>query len=150
MFIDLSDKNVLVIGGGSAAARRVRSLLQFTRNVTVISQKPGADIQELARLRQITFFQRGVKKSDFQDKYMVITAISDRKLCDDIYRLCKEEGIYVNISIDREKCDFYFPGAYVQDDLVVGVTAGTLDARKAQKIRQEVEQALERIHNEME
>ena len=39
MFIDLSDKNVVVVGGGNIATRRVKTLLQFTRNVTAIAPK---------------------------------------------------------------------------------------------------------------
>ena len=145
MFVDLSDKNVLVAGGTEAAVRRVKSLLQFTRNVTVITQRPCQELVEMQRLSQITLETRPLKRSDFRDKYMVVTVTNDRKLCDNIYRVCKEEGIYVNISIDRDKSDFYFPGAYVQGDLVIGVTAGTLDAKKALKIRTELEGAIRRI-----
>ena len=35
MFIDLSDKKIVVVGGGNIATRRIRTLLQFTRNITV-------------------------------------------------------------------------------------------------------------------
>ena len=35
MFIDLTDKSVVIVGGGSTAVRRARTLLQFTRNVKV-------------------------------------------------------------------------------------------------------------------
>ena len=34
MFIDLSDKKIVVVGGGNIATRRIRTLLQFTRNIT--------------------------------------------------------------------------------------------------------------------
>ena len=30
MFIDLSDKKIVVVGGGNIATRRIRTLLQFT------------------------------------------------------------------------------------------------------------------------
>ena len=39
MFIDLSDKKIVVVGGGNIATRRVRTLLQFTRNITAIAPK---------------------------------------------------------------------------------------------------------------
>ena len=37
MFIDLSDKNIVVVGGGNIATRRVKTLLAFTRNIRVIA-----------------------------------------------------------------------------------------------------------------
>ena len=142
MFTDLTDKNIVVVGGGSLAARRVKTLLDFTRNITVISQKPCPEIHELAKLGQIRFQKRSVKRSDLADAYLVIAATMDHKLNDDIYRACKEMGIYVNIFSDKEKCDFYFPGVYVQDDVVVGITVNGLDKEKATKIRSAIEAAL--------
>ena len=49
MFIDLSDKNVVVVGGGNIATRRVKTLLQFTRNVTAIAPKVTEELRGLER-----------------------------------------------------------------------------------------------------
>ena len=67
---------------------------------------------------------------------------------DRIYRVCKEEGIYVNVSSDREKCDFYFPGVFMQDEIVVGITASGLDHKKARKVREEIQKVLEKLAEE--
>ncbi|MFR2800012.1 MAG: NAD(P)-dependent oxidoreductase [Blautia wexlerae] len=39
MYVDLSDKNIVVVGGGNIATRRVKTLLSFTRNIRVIAPK---------------------------------------------------------------------------------------------------------------
>lgn len=150
MFVDLSDKNIVVVGGGNIATRRVKSLLQFTRNITVVAPKLSADLLELGKAGQILIQNRQVKRSDFRQAYMVIAATNDWKLNDDIYRICKEEGIYVNVSSDREKCDFYFPGVIMQDELVVGITASGLDHSKAKRVRKEIQSALEKVAGESE
>ena len=110
MFIDLSDKSVVIVGGGSTAVRRTRTLLQFARNVTVIAKDAAQELIDMEKLGKITLHQRLVKRSDFHDAYLVLTATTDRKLNDDIYRLCKEGGIYVNVSNDRGKIGFSVPG----------------------------------------
>lgn len=150
MFVDLSDKNIVVVGGGNIATRRVKSLLQFTRNITVVAPKLSADLLEFGKAGQILIQNRQVKRSDFRQAYMVIAATNDWKLNDDIYRICKEEGIYVNVSSDREKCDFYFPGVIMQDELVVGITASGLDHSKAKRVRKEIQSALEKVAGESE
>ena len=144
MFIDLSDKSVVIVGGGSTAVRRARTLLQFTRNVTVIAKDASQELIDMEKLGKITLHQRLVKRSDFHDAYLVLTATTDRKLNDDIYRLCKEEGIYVNVSNDREKSDFQFPGIYIRNDMVVGVAATGLDSEKARKVSAAVQTAVEK------
>ena len=141
MFIDLSDKNIVVVGGGSIATRRVKTLLAFTRNIKVVAPKVTTEMMEMAKARP-------VKRSDFAMAYMVIAATNDRKLNDEIHRICKQEGIYVNVASDRDQCDFYFPGIYMQDELVVGITASGLNHKKARRIREESQKALEKVAQE--
>ncbi len=148
MFVDLSDKNIVVIGGGNIATRRVKTLLQFTRNVTAIAPAMTPELMELGKAGLVMIKYRNVKRSDLSLAYMVIAATNDHKLNDEIYRICKEEGIYVNIADDKEKCDFYFPGIFMQDELVVGITASGLDHKKARKVRIAIEQAMTESQDE--
>lgn len=39
LFIDLTNKNCLVVGGGNIAARKVRSLVEYGARVVVIDRK---------------------------------------------------------------------------------------------------------------
>lgn len=142
MFVDLSDKNVVVVGGGSIATRRVKTLLQFTRNVTVVAPKLTSELTDLGKAGMITAVIRPVKRTDFDMAYMVIAATNDWKINDEIYRICREQGIYVNVADSKEKCDFYFPGVYMKDELVVGITASGLDHKKARRVRLAIEQAM--------
>ena len=148
MFVDLSDKNIVVVGGGNIATRRVKTLLQFTRNVTAVAPRMTPDLVELGKAGMVTLQQRAVKRSYFAAAYMVIAATNDHKLNDEIYRICKEEGIYVNIADDKDKCDFYFPGIFMQDELVVGITASGLDHKKARRVRVAIEQAMTEASDE--
>ena len=91
MFVDLSDKKIVVVGGGTIAARRVKTLLSFTRNISVVAAQASPEILELGKAGLIDLRVRPVKRSDFSTAYMVIAATNDRKLNDDIYRVCKKE-----------------------------------------------------------
>ena len=57
---------------------------------------------------------------------------------------------YVNVASDREACDFYFPGVYMRDEMVVGVTASGLDHKKAKRVREEIQNALEKVLGEQD
>jgi precorrin-2 dehydrogenase/sirohydrochlorin ferrochelatase len=142
LFVDLSDKNVVVVGGGEIATRRIKTLLYFTRNVTVVAPKMTRELTEMGKAGQVQAIFRPVKRSDLKSAYMVIAATNDWKLNDEIYRICKEQGIYTNVADDKEKCDFYFPGVYIQDELVIGVTASGLNHKKAARVREGIERVL--------
>ena len=66
MFVDLSDKSIVVVGGGNIATRRVKTLLSFTRNVTVIAPRITVELSELGKAGQIQILNRPVKRSDFR------------------------------------------------------------------------------------
>ena len=143
LYVDLSDKNVVVVGGGTIATRRVKALLLFTRHITVIAPKMTADLWELGKLGKIQIQPRPVKKSDFSMAYMVLAVTNNSELNEEIYRICKEEGIYVNVADDKSKCDFYFPGIYMKDEVVIGITASGLDHSRAKKVRLAIQEAME-------
>ena len=81
MFIDLSDKNIVVAGGGNIATRRIKTLLKFTRNITVVATKVTQELMDLGKAGTVTLHIRPVKRSDFANAYMVIAATNDWKLC---------------------------------------------------------------------
>ena len=148
MFVDLSDKKIVVVGGGNIATRRIKTLLQFTRNIKAVAPKTPMELHELGKAGFVNLINRPVKRSDFTMAFMVIAATNDWKLNDEIYRVCKEEGIYVNVADDKSKCDFYFPGIYMQDEVVVGITASGLNHKKARKVRVAIQEAMEASDNE--
>ena len=148
MFVDLSDKKIVVVGGGNIATRRIKTLLQFTRNITAVAPKTTMELHELGKAGFVNLINRPVKRSDFTMAFMVIAATNDWKLNDEIYSVCKEEGIYVNVADDKSKCDFYFPGIYMQDEVVVGITASGLNHKKARKVRVAIQEAMEASDNE--
>mgnify|MGYP002536711124 CR=1 FL=1 len=145
MFIDLSDKNIVVAGGGNIATRRIKTLLKFTRNITVVATKVTQELMDLGKAGTVTLYIRPVKRSDFANAYMVIAASQDWKLNEQICKVCKEEGIYVNVSGDKEESDFYFPGLCIADDSVIGIQTGSTDTARKRELREETDQVLTRL-----
>lgn len=71
MFVDLSDKKIVVVGGGNIATRRIKTLLQFTRNITAVAPKTTMELHELGKAGFCKLINRPVKRSDFTMAFMV-------------------------------------------------------------------------------
>ena len=94
--------------------------------------------------------RKNYEREDIYDADYVIAATNDHQINSDIYSACKCMRITVNVCSDKTKCDFYFPGIYMQEGLVVGITASGLDHKKARRIREEIQDALEKVAREDE
>lgn len=142
MFVDLSDKKVVVVGAGTIAKRRIRSLIEFTNHLVVIAPEVNPELQELEHNGVIGILRKNYEREDICGADIVIAATNDHKTNDDIYSVCKCMGITVNVCSDKNKCDFYFPGIARKEQIVVGVTATGTDHRKAKDVVEKVRQIL--------
>ena len=120
MFVDLTDANCLVVGGGSVALRKVNVLLDFGAKVHVIAKEISMDLAALSEETDYLLLeQREFTPFDLQDRKLVIVATSDNELNGQIYMMCSEGGIPVNVVDDQEKCSFIFP-SYIKEQNLVG------------------------------
>ena len=55
---------------------------------------------------------------------------------------CRTEGIPVNVSDDRDLCDFYFPSVVMTDEAVIGSSSGGEDPGRTKELRRRIEKTL--------
>jgi len=143
MFVDLTDKKVVVAGAGTIAKRRIRSMIEFTNHLYVIAPEVNRELKELEEAGKLTILRKAYDREDLYDASLVIAATNDHKVNQDIYAACKCLGIPVNVCQDRERCDFYFPGLALQDNLVVGVSTSGREKKQQKGIAGRLQQFLD-------
>lgn len=143
LFVDLSKKKILVVGAGRIASRRMEALLPFAGQITAIAPEAALAVHELARAGKIRYLPRPYIEGEIpRDTCLVLAATGDREVNRAVYRECKEKGIPVNVSSEKELCDFYFPGIIQEENLTVGVTAGGRDHALARRATEYLRQAV--------
>ena len=142
LFVDLSGKDILFVGGGSIAARRIGVLQPFAEEITVVAPEADGSIIELTESGFVNWIMREFDEGDLERRDIVFAATDDKVLNAEIAAKCRERGILVNVSSDRELCDFYFPGIVRQSETVIGVNASGQDHKKARRVRERIEEIL--------
>ena len=142
MFIDLTEKKVVVAGAGTIAKRRIRSLLTFTNHLTVIAPEVNKELKSLEAEGLLTILKRKCEMEDFYSADLVIAATNDAQINNAIYDTCRKQGILVNVCSDKQKCDFYFPGIAMKDQVVVGITASGKDHKRAKALVEQIRSIL--------
>ena len=145
LFVDLTKKSIIVIGAGKIAARRVKSLLPFVGDMKVIAPEVSSEITEMAASSEgaLVVEQRPIESSDLDGADMVLAVTNDKELNTRIGTLCNEKKILVNVSHEKELCDFYFPGVVQKDNVVIGITASGKDHSKARNVTEQIRAMME-------
>lgn len=134
MFVDLTEKQVVVVGAGTIAKRRIRSLTEFTNHLTVIAPEVNRELLDMEEAGLLNIKKKKYECNDIYGADLVIAATNDHQTNSDIYNVCRCMGITVNVCSDKNRCDFYFPGIARFENVVVGVSASGSNQRKAKEI----------------
>ena len=135
MFIDFSDKKILVVGGGNIATEKLEKLVDFTKEITVITKELSLECNELIKKHCLTLYHRGYKAGDIDGFDIVIVATNTQDLHREIYEESRSKHILVN-SVDNTKyCDFIFPSYIKRDDLTIAFSTSGASPAFAKHLR---------------
>lgn len=143
-FMEIADKNGVIVGGGKVAARKVEKLLPFGPKLTVIAPR----MEECLRSQEtqpweeggafLMLIERAFRMEDLKGADFVIAATDDEGLNGRISEYCKRERIPVNVVDDKEKCSFYFPALVREGNMTVGISTDGKSPAAAAWMRQEI------------
>lgn len=148
IFVDLSEKNIVVIGGGTIATRRIKTLIGFVKRILVVAPVVTDELQELHRQGKIEWVPEAYSEDRIKDADMVIAATNQREVNQqikaDCQRIEKESGRQILVSVidDRDLCDFYFPSIVQNEDVVIGINSGGKSPALTKRIRKGIEEFL--------
>ncbi len=149
MFVDMTDRPCLIVGGGNVAYRKVRVMMDFGAKVTVVAEdiceelrnliaddianenKPGSDTADREKGQtdsdvadRITVVKRKFDQKDCNGIQIVIAATDDNALNHEIAEYCKSKGIMVNAVDQKADCSFIFPSYIKEKNLVAAFSSG--------------------------
>ena len=130
MFVDMTERECLIVGGGNVAYRKVMVMLDFGAKVTVVAEDICDELRKLTiddtanKKNRITFIKRRFERKDCDGMEMVIAATDDNALNHEIAEYCKAKGIMVNAVDQKADCSFIFPSYIKEKNLVAAFSSG--------------------------
>lgn len=140
MFVDITGKKVIVVGGGQIALRRVRTLQKFGADIRVIAPELCGGFRELEDSGALKIERRAYRSGDVEGADMVIAATDSPAVNCQVHQECKDQGIPVNTADDHRRCDFYFPSVVMTEEVVIGINSGGENPGKVKEVRREIEE----------
>ncbi|MBQ9031582.1 MAG: bifunctional precorrin-2 dehydrogenase/sirohydrochlorin ferrochelatase [Parasporobacterium sp.] len=143
LFVDLSEKQILVVGAGKIASRRILTLAQFAGRITVVAPEIVPELEPLLQDPAVLFVRRPFEPEDLSGADLVFAATNDPKVNQQIGELARDLGIPVNVSHDQSLCDFFFPAVVSKPPMVIGLTASGQDHRGVKELKNKVAELLD-------
>ena len=139
LFIDLTGKKVVLVGGGTIAARRIATLRLFGCEVEVIAPELKCSAEGLI------WKQRCYRTGDLEGACLAIAATDSREVNHQIGVDAGNLGILVSVADCEEECTFYFPAICTGENLIAGVVSGGKDHHKTARAAKAIRRALEEL-----
>lgn len=131
MFVDLSEKPCLIVGGGKVACRKVKVMLDFGAKVRVVAKEISQELRDLERTladsegpKPMEIKRKSFEEKDCDGMGLVIAATDDKALNHEIAQYCKRQGIMVNAVDQKEDCSFIFPSYVKEGNLIAAFSSG--------------------------
>ena len=138
-FIDLKNKNGLVVGGGVIALRKIEKIIPYCRRITVCAPRI---CDEIRAVPGITILEEVFREDFLEERFFVIAATDDKEVNRRISVICQERGILVNSVDDASACSFIFPALVNRGDLSIGISTGGASPTAAILLKNEIEELL--------
>lgn len=134
LFLDIRGREVLVVGGGRIAARRVRTLLAFGAKITVCAPEILPELREL----DLTLIEGRYTPGMCAGFFMVLAAANDRAVNAAVCREAAEAGILYNNASDQSQCGFFFPAVVLGEDYAVGICGTGENHKEVRRVAGEI------------
>ncbi|WP_027936965.1 precorrin-2 dehydrogenase/sirohydrochlorin ferrochelatase family protein [Anaeroarcus burkinensis] len=136
--LQLTDCQVLVVGGGQVAERKINTLVASQAAVTVISPELTPGLQVLVKSGTIRWCQRTFEAGDTEPFFLVFCTANRREVNQSVAREARERGKLVNVADGPEEGNFSLPAQVRRGDLLLTVSTGGQSPALVRKLRQEL------------
>jgi len=153
VFLDLGGRDVLVVGGGAVALRKVEALRPAGARITVIAPAVHEGLRALAAQGHIRLLGRrfpaegggagGLDAPDLPPPWLIIAATNDRAANAAVARAAELARIACNVVDDRELSTCLMPAVIDRSPVQIAVSTGGTSPVLARLIREHLEALLD-------
>ena len=150
LFVNLENKKVLVIGGGKIAYKKITKILEYSANVTIVTEK--IEEEKLLQLENVKIVDNKRIENDkdiigelVKDYFLVIAATNDEELNENIAKICDSRGVLINNISSKTEMNAMFGGIVKNDEFQIAVSTGGKNCRRSRAMKSEIQKILDKI-----
>ncbi|HHJ13246.1 MAG TPA: uroporphyrinogen-III C-methyltransferase [Gammaproteobacteria bacterium] len=139
VFMQIRDRDCLVVGGGKVAARKVGLLVSAGARVQVVSPQLCDELAGLAAEGLVSHLARGFEDADIEGKALVIAATDEQAVNRRVSELAHARQLPVNVVDQPELCSFIMPSMIDRSPVQIAISTGGSSPVLARLLRARLE-----------
>ncbi|MGB9716270.1 MAG: precorrin-2 dehydrogenase/sirohydrochlorin ferrochelatase family protein [Thermodesulfovibrionales bacterium] len=137
VFLNLEGKNIIVVGGGRVAERKVLSLIKTGADITVISPQITRRLEREVIKGKIKHVPREYnKKSDIKNAFLTIAATDSKEIN---RKVSQDACCLINVVDSPHLCNFIVPSIVKRGHLTIAVSTNGISPALSKTIRKELQ-----------
>lgn len=134
-------RRVLIVGGGTVAARKARSLLECGAKLHIVAPHLCEELQ--AQLAQPApgweYSQRAFRGDDCDDCALVFACTNDANVNAHIAALCAAKNIFCQVADDGAGSTLHSAAVIRREEICIGVSTGGASPALAKHLKEKIE-----------
>lgn len=158
IFVKLETLSLLIIGGGKVALEKLDSVLNNApqTSVKLVAKEIIPEVKALQEeYKNLVLEQRAYTYADFDAADLVIAAVNDLVVAEQIRNDAHVKGVLVNIADKPELCDFYLGSIVRKGELKIAISTNGKSPTIAKRLREiltetipdEIDEVLDNMQN---
>ena len=140
IFLDVTGRRCVVVGGGEVAARKVESLLAAGAQVVIVSPSlSAASLAAVVDRGLATHIARAYRRGDIGGCVLAYAATDDPATHRALAEEARTLGIPLNVVDQPELCSFIAPAVVKRGALQIAISTGGASPAFAARLRRELE-----------
>ncbi|WP_430536042.1 bifunctional precorrin-2 dehydrogenase/sirohydrochlorin ferrochelatase [Listeria rocourtiae] len=136
VLLQLTDKNVTIIGGGKIATRKARGLLMTGANITVVAPSFTEELQQMAVYR----IQEKYQSTHIKTAFLIFCCTNDPAVNTQVTKDIATHQL-INDCTDKSRSDFFNMATFHQEDHLIAISTNGENPACTTEILQNLKQS---------
>jgi uroporphyrin-III C-methyltransferase/precorrin-2 dehydrogenase/sirohydrochlorin ferrochelatase len=142
LFLKIAGREVLVVGAGAVAERKIRGLLDARARVRVVAPEASPEVQRWAREGAIEWRPRRFEPQDADGVWVALAATSDRDVQHQVARAAEIRRLFVVAVDDPANASAYSAAIVRRAPLTVAISSSGATPALTRLLREVIEEVL--------
>uniref|UniRef100_Q3AP84 precorrin-2 dehydrogenase n=1 Tax=Chlorobium chlorochromatii (strain CaD3) TaxID=340177 RepID=Q3AP84_CHLCH len=137
--VRIDHKKILFVGGGKVALHKIKSLIHYTYNITIISPYILPELHDMG----FTEIYKEYEAADLEGFFLVYAATNNLVVNQQIRNDATLAGVLVNVVDNRELSDFISPAIIKDGPMTIAVSSNGEDVKRTVALRNAIKAMVE-------